>query len=73
MADGETLAPDQVAGIVLAVGGVVLAARRESTPVPGGDVRRCALWAMVSAVGFGDVPVGDGARPPTAAPSGRCW
>ncbi len=53
VAGGESLAPDQVAGIVLAVGGVVLAARRESTPVPHGDVRGCALWATVSAVGFG--------------------
>ena len=53
VADGESLAPYQVAGIVLAVGGVVMAARREGTPVPGGDVRRCALWATVSAVGFG--------------------
>ena len=53
VADGETLGSDQIAGIVLAVGGVMLAARRDSTPVPGGDVRRCALWAVVSAVGFG--------------------
>ncbi|HZI91134.1 MAG TPA: DMT family transporter [Thermoleophilaceae bacterium] len=53
VAGGESLGPDQVAGIVLAVGGVVLAARRESTPVPGGDVRRCALWAVAAAVGFG--------------------
>jgi drug/metabolite transporter (DMT)-like permease len=53
VADGESLAAGQLAGIVLAVGGVVLAARRESDPGSGGDVRRCALWAVVSAVGFG--------------------
>ncbi len=53
VAAGESLALGQVAGIVLAVGGVVLAARREGTPVAGGDVRGCALWAIASAVGFG--------------------
>jgi len=53
VAGGESLALDQVAGIVLAVGGVVLAARRESTAGPRGDVRGCALWAIASAAGFG--------------------
>jgi len=53
VATGDSLALRQVAGIVLAMGGVMLAARRESSPVPRGDVRLCALWAVGSAVGFG--------------------
>lgn len=52
---GDTLRALQVVGIVLAIGGAVLAARRESTEADHDhwDVRRCVLFAAFSALGLG--------------------
>ncbi len=52
---GDTLRTLQVVGIVLAIGGAVLAARRESTDADHDhwDLRRCVLFAAFSALGLG--------------------
>ena len=52
---GDTLQALQVVGIVLAIGGAVLAARRESTEADHDhwDLRRCVLFAAFSALGLG--------------------
>jgi drug/metabolite transporter (DMT)-like permease len=54
VSSGESLGPVKLTGMVLALGGVALAAQR-----PGGprgdetDVRAAAAWALSSALGFG--------------------
>ncbi|MGI8899978.1 MAG: EamA family transporter [Nocardioides sp.] len=55
VAGGDTLRALQVIGIVLAIGGAVLAARRESTEADHDDwdLRRCVLFAAFSAFGLG--------------------
>lgn len=52
---GDTLRTLQVVGIVLAIGGAVLAARRESTEEDHDhwDLPRCVLFAALSALGLG--------------------
>ena len=54
VASGESLGPVKLAGLVLALGGVALASRREGGP--GGarsDMRAAGLWALAAALGFG--------------------
>lgn len=52
---GDTLRALQVVGIMLAIGGAVLAARRESTAADDADwdLPRCVLLAALSALGLG--------------------
>lgn len=54
VASGESLGAVKLAGLVLALGGVVLASRRPGGPAEGrGDVRAAAVWALSAALGFG--------------------
>jgi drug/metabolite transporter (DMT)-like permease len=54
VSSGESLGPVKLTGMVLALGGVALAARRPGGP-QGAEphVRAAALWALSSALGFG--------------------
>ena len=54
LASGEPLGAAKLAGLVLALGGVALAARRPGgTPAAGHHPGRAAAWALASAAGFG--------------------
>ncbi len=53
IASGESLGALKLLGLVLALGGVALASRRAGGGAPGGHERAAALWAMLSALGFG--------------------
>ncbi len=53
IAGGESLALAQVAGVVLALSGAALAARRNGAQELSGDVRAGAAWAAFAALGFG--------------------
>jgi drug/metabolite transporter (DMT)-like permease len=54
VAGGEPLGALKLMGMVLALGGVALAARRPGGPEgPESDVRAAAMWALSSALGFG--------------------
>jgi drug/metabolite transporter (DMT)-like permease len=54
LASGESLEALEVAGIALAVGGVMVAARRPGGGEPAdADARAAARWALLSAVAFG--------------------
>jgi drug/metabolite transporter (DMT)-like permease len=54
LVSGERLGPAGFAGIVLAIGGVALAARRASASAEeAADLRRTVILAMLSAVAFG--------------------
>ncbi len=53
VASGEPLGAVKLAGCVLALGGVALAARRPVGGPADGDVRGAVLWALSAAVGFG--------------------
>ena len=54
VAGGEPLGPVKLVGLVLALGGVALAARRPGGPAGDRqDVRAAALWALGSTLGFG--------------------
>lgn len=54
VASGEDLGALKVAGLALALAGVVLATRRtEALTAEGHDVRRALAWGLFSAVGFG--------------------
>ena len=54
VSSGESLGPVKLTGMVLALGGVALAARRPGGPQgPESRVRAAALWALSSALGFG--------------------
>jgi len=54
VAGGESLGPVKLTGIVLALAGVVLAARRPGGPQDADrHVRAAVLWALSSALGFG--------------------
>ena len=54
LASGEPLGAFKLAGIALAVGGVMIAARRPGGGQPAdGDERAAARWALLSAVAFG--------------------
>ena len=52
LVQGEPVGALKVAGFVLAVGGVALAARRPAT-APAADIRGAVVWALTAAVGFG--------------------
>jgi drug/metabolite transporter (DMT)-like permease len=73
---GDALKATQAVGIVLALGGAALAARRPSRPGAGPahtiaypDLRACALWAAASAVAFGVFLT----ALPKASAHGRAW
>jgi drug/metabolite transporter (DMT)-like permease len=73
---GDVLKATQGVGIVLALGGAALAARRPSRPGVGPahvaaypDLRACALWASASAVAFGVFLT----ALPKASAHGRAW
>jgi len=54
VAAGEALGVVKGAGLVLALGGVALVARRQGGPPTGGGDRRAAVaWALSSTLGFG--------------------
>jgi drug/metabolite transporter (DMT)-like permease len=53
LASGESLGALKLAGIALAVGGVVLASRGAGGGDRAGDERAAARWALLSAVAFG--------------------
>jgi len=53
LASGESLGALKLAGIALAVGGVVLASRGAGGGDGAGDERAAARWALLSAVAFG--------------------
>jgi drug/metabolite transporter (DMT)-like permease len=53
LASGESLGALKLAGIALAVGGVVLASRGSGGGDRTGDERAAARWALLSAVAFG--------------------
>jgi drug/metabolite transporter (DMT)-like permease len=53
VASGESLGPLKLAGLLLALGGVALASRREGGGAPAGHEREAAAWALLSALGFG--------------------
>ena len=72
LSTGDTLHAIQVAGIVLALGGGALAARRTAEGESDGaylDPRASALWASGSAVAFGVFLT----ALPAAADGGRAW
>ena len=73
LADGETLGPLQVAGVVLALGGAALAARAKP-PAAGPeprypDPRASVIWAAGSALAFGVFLT----ALPKASTDGRAW
>ena len=53
VASGESLGPLKLTGLLLALGGVALASRREGGGAPAGHEREAAAWALFSALGFG--------------------
>lgn len=54
LSSGEPLGVLKAAGILLALGGVIVATRgRNPAPIEGHDARAAAAWALSSAVGFG--------------------
>jgi drug/metabolite transporter (DMT)-like permease len=77
LASGDSLKPVQAVGLVLAMGGAVLVARRASpegrrSPRGGGAIQShhaAALWAAASAVAFGVFLT----ALPKAAAHGRAW
>lgn len=70
LAHGDSLSPLQGAGLVLTIGGCLLAARRPAAPSETyPDPRRSALWAAGSAVAFGTFLT----ALPAASESGRAW
>ena len=70
LAGGDELSSAQAAGLVLALGGCVLAARRPSPPTEAHpDPRASALWAAGSALAFGVFLV----ALPEASQDGRAW
>ena len=71
IATGEPLRALEAAGIVLAIGGAVLAARVPERPdhPPPRDLRGCVAFAVAGAIGFGVLLV---ALPP-ASEHGRFW
>lgn len=69
LAHGDELTALQGAGLVLAAGGCVLAARRPDNPAAHVDMRRCVLWAVGSVGFFGIFLV----ALPAAAEHGRAW
>lgn len=71
LANGDTLSSAQAAGMVLALGGCVLAARRSSGQATTyRDPRASALWAAASAVAFGVFLT---ALPAASEDGGRAW
>jgi len=73
LASGERLGKLEALGIVLAIGGIVLAARRPSPDDEiaerEGDLRGCVMFSLVSAVGFGGLLI----LLPKASEDGRWW
>ncbi len=54
LASGEALGPVKLAGLVLALGGIAFASRRQDGPEAArGDARAAGLWALAAALGFG--------------------
>ncbi len=53
LASGESLGPLKAVGLLLALGGVALASRRAGGGAPAGHERAAAVWALMSALGFG--------------------
>jgi drug/metabolite transporter (DMT)-like permease len=53
IASGEQLGALKLLGLLLALGGVALASRRAGGDAPAGNERAAALWAGLSALGFG--------------------
>jgi drug/metabolite transporter (DMT)-like permease len=70
LAHGDTLTAFQAAGMLLALSGCVLAARRSSGPTDAyPDPRASVLWACLSAVSFGTFLT----ALPAASEHGRAW
>jgi len=71
LANGDTLSSAQAVGMLLALGGCVLAARRSSSEITTyRDPRASALWAACSAVAFGVFLT---ALPAASEDGGRAW
>jgi drug/metabolite transporter (DMT)-like permease len=72
LASGDSLRPEQAVGLVLALGGAVLVARRTSghhSAARYPDPRAAAVWAAASAVAFGIFLT----ALPKASAHGRAW
>lgn len=70
LAHGDALTSTQAAGMVLALGGCILAARRTSPPTEyHPNPRASVVWAAVSAVSFGTFLT----ALPAASEHGRAW
>ena len=71
LVEGEALRGTEAAGLLFAITGVVLAARRPTVPgAPSeGDLRGCIAFAVLSAIGFGTFLI----LLPKASAHGRFW